>query len=121
MPGARSSERATAGSGGGAAGSGDVAKTFALAIDEAAKLHGAAEPLIVHAGLLGPEPIPLFVFKEAREHFGDPLASTLIDEGLDEAIAALRNFALVERDQILDARDPAITAKLSASTARLAR
>jgi hypothetical protein len=26
-----------------------VAKTFALAIDEAAKLHGAAEPLIVHA------------------------------------------------------------------------
>jgi hypothetical protein len=54
-----------------------VAKTFALAIDEAAKLHGAAEPLIVHAALLAPEPIPLFVFKEAREHFGDPLARRL--------------------------------------------
>jgi hypothetical protein len=86
-----------------------VARTFALAIDEAAKLHGAAEPLIVHAGLLAPEPIPLFGFKEAREHFGDPLASALVDEGLDEAIASLRDFALVERDQIVDERDPAIT------------
>jgi len=85
-----------------------VAKTFALAIDEAAKLHSAAEPLIVHAGLLAPEPIPLFVFKEAREHFGDPLASALVDEGLDEAIASLRDFALVERDQIVADRDPAI-------------
>jgi hypothetical protein len=28
-----------------------VAKTFALAIDEAAKLHPAAEPLIIHAAL----------------------------------------------------------------------
>ena len=63
-----------------------VAKTFALAIDEAARLHGAAEPLIVHAGLLAPEPIPLFVFKEAREHFGDALASALMDEGLDEPL-----------------------------------
>ena len=55
-----------------------VAKTFALAIDEAAKLHRAAEPLIVHAALLAPEPIPLFLFKEAREHFGEPLASALV-------------------------------------------
>ena len=52
-----------------------VAKTFALAIDEAAKLHPAAEPLIVHAALLAPEPIPLFLFSEAREKFGEPLAS----------------------------------------------
>jgi hypothetical protein len=43
-----------------------VAKTFALAIDEAAKLHAAAEPLIVHAALLAPEPIPLFLFAAAR-------------------------------------------------------
>ena len=41
-----------------------VAKTFALAIEEAAKLHPAAEPLIVHAALLAPEPIPLFLFSE---------------------------------------------------------
>jgi hypothetical protein len=35
-----------------------VAKTFELAIEEAAKLHRAAEPLIIHAALLAPEPIP---------------------------------------------------------------
>ena len=34
-----------------------VAKTFALAIEEAAKLHPAAEPLITNAALLAPEPI----------------------------------------------------------------
>ena len=86
-----------------------VAKTFALAIDEAAKLHPAAEPLIVHAALLAPEPIPLFLLREAREKFGEPLASVLADEGLDEAVAALRTFALVEREPIADERDPAIT------------
>src|SRR5205807_9601383 len=57
-----------------------VAKTFALAIEEAAKLHPAAEPLIVHAALLAPEPIPLFLFTEGREEFGEPLAPLLIDE-----------------------------------------
>jgi hypothetical protein len=31
-----------------------VAKTFSLAIEEAAKLHSAAEPLIVYASLLAP-------------------------------------------------------------------
>ena len=46
-----------------------VAKTFALAIEEAAKLHPAAEPLIVHAALLAPEPIPLFLFSEGAREF----------------------------------------------------
>ena len=68
-----------------------VAKTFALAIDEAAKLHPAAEPLIVHAALLAPEPIPLFLFSQGREKFGEPLASVLEGDGLDEAVAALRD------------------------------
>jgi tetratricopeptide (TPR) repeat protein len=86
-----------------------VAKTFALAIDEAAKLHPAAEPLIVHAALLAPEPIPLFLFSEAREKFGAPLALVLEGDGLDEAVAALRAFALVDRETIADERDPAIT------------
>jgi tetratricopeptide (TPR) repeat protein len=85
-----------------------VAKTFALAIDEAAKLHPAAEPLIVHAALLASEPIPLFLFAEAREKFSEPLASTLADDGLDEAVAALRTFALVDKEAIVDERDPAI-------------
>src|SRR5829696_1166280 len=73
-----------------------VARTFALAIDEAAKLHPAAEPLIIHAALLAPEPIPLFVFSEGRERFGEPLAS-------------LRAFALIDREAIQDERDAAIT------------
>ncbi len=84
-------------------------KAFALAIDEAAKLHPAAEPLIGHAPLLAPEPIPLFLFSEAREKFGDPLASELAEDGLDEAVVALRAFALVDRETIADERDPSIT------------
>ena len=94
-----------------------VAKTFALAIDEAAKLHPAAERLLLHAAFLAPEPIPLFLFAEAREKFGEPLASTLADGSLDEAVAALRAFALVERETIADERDPAI----STDTIRLHR
>jgi len=86
-----------------------VAKTFALAIEEAAKLHPAAEPLIVHAALLAPEPIPLFLYAEAREKFGEPLASTLAGDGLVEVVAALRAFALVDRETIVDDRDASIT------------
>jgi tetratricopeptide (TPR) repeat protein len=86
-----------------------VAKTFTLAIDEAAKLHLAAEPLIVHAALLASEPIPLYVFSEAREKFGEPLACALENDGLLEAVAALRAFALVDREMIVDERDPTIS------------
>jgi tetratricopeptide (TPR) repeat protein len=85
-----------------------VAKTFGLAIDEAAKLHPAAEPLIVHVALLAPAPIPLFLFAEAREKLGEPFASGLVGDGLDEAVAVLRTFALLNREMIADERDPAI-------------
>jgi Tfp pilus assembly protein PilF len=86
-----------------------VAKTFSLAIDEAAKLHPAAEPLIVYASLLAPEPIPLFLFTEVHHAFAEPLASALTKpDGLDEIIAALRAFALIDREMIADERDPAI-------------
>jgi len=85
-----------------------VARTFALAIDEAAKLHPAAEPLITCAALLAPEPIPLFLFAEAREAFSEPLASAVAGDGLDEAVAALRAFALIDREAIADERDPTI-------------
>jgi tetratricopeptide (TPR) repeat protein len=73
-----------------------VAKTFGLAIEEAARLHPA-------------EPIPLFLLAEAREHFGEALASMLAGEGLEEAVAALRAFALVDREAIADERDASIT------------
>jgi len=85
-----------------------VAKTFTLAIEEAARLHPAAEPLIALAALLAPEPIPLFLFEEGREQLGEPLASDLAEDGLLEAIAALRAFALVERETVVDEREPAI-------------
>jgi len=84
-----------------------VAKTFALAIDEAAKLHPAAEPLIVHAALLAADPIPLFLFVEAGEKLSGPLPALLSDEGMEEAFAALRTFALVAREKIVDERDEA--------------
>lgn len=86
-----------------------VAKTFALAIDEAAKLHPAAEPLIVHAALLAPEPIPLYLFSEQREKFGEPLASALAGDGLIEAVAALQAFALIDRETISDRCNPPAT------------
>jgi hypothetical protein len=85
-----------------------VAKTFMLAIDEAAKLHPAAEQLIVHAALLAPEPIPLFLFVDGRTAFDRQLWSVLRRDGVGEALAALRGFALIDRETIVDERDPAI-------------
>ena len=86
-----------------------VAKTFALAIDEAAKLHPAAEPLITYVALLAPEPIPLYLFSEVVQEFGESFASRIAGDGLDNAIAALRSFALVDREAVPDERDPWIT------------
>jgi tetratricopeptide (TPR) repeat protein len=85
-----------------------VAKTFALAIEETANLDPAAEPLIVHAALLAPEAIPLFLFAEEHKKLDEPLATALADDGLHEAVAALRTFALVNRETILDERDASI-------------
>jgi len=86
-----------------------VAKSFALAIEEATKLNPAAEPLIVLAALLAPEPIPLFLFAEAAERVGGPFATSFAGDNLDEAVAALRTFALVDRESIVDERDASIT------------
>jgi hypothetical protein len=86
-----------------------VTKTFGLAIDEAARLHPAVEPLMIHAALLAPEPIPLFLFEEGRDKFEASLGAALVDDGLDEALGVLRAFALVERQTIEDERDTAIT------------
>ena len=88
-----------------------VAKSFALAIDEAAARHGAAESLIAHGALLAAEPIPLFLFSEALDKLGEPLSSQLANDGLDKAIGALRSFALVDCEMIADERDPATTTK----------
>ena len=86
-----------------------IAGTFTLGIDEAAKRHPAAELLIVHGALLAPEPIPLFLFSEARDKFGEPLASALAGDGLDKVAAALRAFGLVDREAIVDESHASIT------------
>jgi hypothetical protein len=86
-----------------------VAKAFTLAIAQAAKRHPAAEPLISYAALLAPEPIPLYLFSEAREKFEESFGSSIKDAGLNDAVAALRAFALVDRESIPDERDPSIT------------
>jgi tetratricopeptide (TPR) repeat protein len=80
-------------------------KAFGVAIDEAMKLNAAAESLILYAALLAPEPIPLYFFSEGREKFSEPFASLIADGGLDEAIAALRTFALIDRESIPDERE----------------
>jgi tetratricopeptide (TPR) repeat protein len=71
--------------------------------------HLWGSPLILHAALLAPEAIPLFLFSEAREKLGEPLAMALGGDGLDEAIAALRTYALIDRESIADERDLSIT------------
>jgi tetratricopeptide (TPR) repeat protein len=94
-----------------------VARSFTLGIDEAKSKHPGAEPLIVYASLMAPEPIPIFLFAEARAKFDEPFASALADDGLDEAIAALRSFALIKRETIVDERNQTI----STDTLRLHR
>jgi tetratricopeptide (TPR) repeat protein len=49
------------------------------------------------------------LFSEGREKFAKPFASAIAGEELDEAVAALLHFALVERETISDERDPSIT------------
>jgi tetratricopeptide (TPR) repeat protein len=86
-----------------------VAKTFALAIEKAARFHPAAESLLALCALLPQEPIPLFLFAEGRKEFNEPLVEALAADGLYEVVAALRAFALVDRETIPDERDPTIT------------
>jgi tetratricopeptide (TPR) repeat protein len=69
----------------------------------------AAEPLLVYAALLAPEPIPLLLFTEAREKFGEPMASMLDGERLDEIVALLRTFSLINRESLADEFDPTDT------------
>ena len=45
--------------------------------------------------MLAPEPIPLFLFAEGREQFGETLKSALAGDGLDEAVAARSGTTLL--------------------------
>jgi tetratricopeptide (TPR) repeat protein len=72
-----------------------VAKTFALAVEAAGRLHPAAEPLSLHAALLAPEPIPLFLLEKLG-------GSKLAGGHLEAAVKALNVFGLVRRERIAD-------------------
>jgi len=86
-----------------------VAKAFTVAIDEVAKSSATAEILILHAAQLAPEPIPLFLFHRAREKFDEPFASMLSADGLEQAVAELRAFALINREIIIDEQSATVT------------
>jgi hypothetical protein len=73
-----------------------VAKTFSIAIDAATKLHSAAGQFILLVSLLGPHDIPLFVFEENYDRLPAPLKTAIQNGELEEVIAALRSFSLVE-------------------------
>ncbi len=76
-----------------------VAKTYALAIEEAAKLNPAAGVLMSYAAALPPDPIPIFFFLEGLKWTKEAAFS---EEAIHDAIAALRAFALVGRVSVTD-------------------
>lgn len=82
-----------------------VARTFDLAIDEATKRHPAADSLVAHASLLGPEPIPLILFREVPEAFVNELGVALAAGQLEEVVTALRMLSLVDRESVVDGLD----------------
>jgi hypothetical protein len=44
-----------------------------------------------------------------HENFGEPLGAALVRDGVDDVVAALRTFALVDREMIVDERDASVT------------
>ena len=85
-----------------------VARTFALAIAGAIELHPHAFSLMVLVALLSPRPIPMYFFSEGHEKLGEDFASVVKKGDLDRVIAALRGFALLDRELIFDERDPSV-------------
>lgn len=84
-----------------------VARTFKLAI-EAAK-GPAAEPILMCVALLASEPVPLFLFREAREKLGGAFASTTAGKDIEDGVLTLLSLALVQRVYLHDDRDPSLT------------
>jgi len=63
--------------------------------------------LLTYAAFIAPEPIPLFLFNEALQFFRASL-SCAFERDIEEAVAALRAFALVERGSAIDERDSTV-------------
>ena len=84
-----------------------VARTFKLAI-EAAK-GPAAEPILMCVALLASEPVPLSLFREAREKLGGAFASANAGKDIEDGVLTLLSLALVQRVYLHDDRDPSLT------------
>jgi nucleoside phosphorylase/tetratricopeptide (TPR) repeat protein len=76
-----------------------VVQAFNVAIDRCPHV---SEALLLHAALLAPEWIPLYVFTEAPEEYCNPLAASITGDHLDDALRTLLALALVDRDEVVD-------------------
>ncbi len=74
-----------------------VAKTFAGLRSTRRQSSHPRQSRSSCCALLAPEPDPADPVLRGREKLGEPLSSALEGDGLDEAIAALRAFALIDR------------------------
>jgi len=75
-----------------------VAETFEISFQEVEKASAAAADLLNLCAFLAPDDIPLDILKKGAEHLPKSLAAAVTDEiSLDEAVAVLRRYSLVER------------------------
>lgn len=82
-----------------------VAGTISLALDMAATKEAGAERLIGYAALLSPDSIPTSLFERGHQYFRDAIALEFEFDGVDRAIAALRDFSLVYADDVPNEHD----------------
>ena len=86
-----------------------VAKTFALAIEEANNLHPASKQLMEYAALAAPDPLPLSMLTDDEPPFGDTSTFSIDSFWLDEGLATLRTFALIDRGRVSTTYDQSVT------------
>lgn len=77
-----------------------VATTWEISFQELEQQSPAAGALLNLCAFLAPDDIPLQVLRDAVEHLPEALADAVADEiALDDAIAALRRYSLIERNE----------------------
>ncbi|WP_198172719.1 tetratricopeptide repeat protein [Bradyrhizobium sp. AT1] len=82
-----------------------VAKTFEIAMAEAASRQAVSYFFLLVAASLAAQPIPTHFFFEWREKVEGAFAANIKDVDLDDVIGTLRAFALIDRRSIRDERD----------------
>ncbi len=77
-----------------------VAATLTIAMQQVEKESPAAADLLNLCAFLAPDDIPLSLFRDHADHLPEPLKSTVADTlALNNAVAALRRYSLVYRDE----------------------